>query len=223
MSDLHLLKLVALAPKSDEPFIPPLQQVVIFISNLGYICGLEPQLVPNEAFELSHCSSGDSEQSDGGIGIGGIDALGRYDSGKVVVILDFGRIAKLCATHGFHREDVVKVVLIHELAHFVTHLGTNSGACWEGFCDEESEKKEDAAQESTHLLLRVAGYGHLVQVFDALSQLCPSKYNTWRNTWDGQLKSKETLDSILRKFPASILDLRPKPTIREDSPEMVDY
>jgi hypothetical protein len=116
-----------------------------------------------------------------------------------------------------------KLFLMHELAHFVTHLGTNSGAYWKHFCDAKSEDKEKCAQEATHLLLRVAGYGHLVQIFDALSQLCPSKYKTWRNSWDGHLKSRETLDSILRKFPASILDLRPKPTIREDSSQMTDY
>jgi hypothetical protein len=128
----------------------------------------------------------------------------------------------LCATQGFNREDVGKIVLIHELAHFVTHLGTISGTYWDAFSKEESDKKEDVAQEATHLLLRIAGYGHLVQVFDALSQLCPAKYDTWRKTWAEQLKNKETLDSILRKFRMGLLKLR-EPTNRVSSIDMEEY
>jgi hypothetical protein len=221
MSDLHDLKLLASVPKSGEPFIPPLQQVVIFINNLGYICGLDPQWEPKEPFEISPCSSDNFEDSDGGIRIGGIDALGQYDSKKISVSLNFCRIARLCATQGFNREDVATIVLTHELAHFVTHIGTNSGAYWDCFCKAKSKEKEDFAQEATHLLLRVGGYGHLVQVFGALSQLCPPKYDIWRQTWKTQIKSKNSLETILTAFRDKIHGPRkvPEPSQLGDDPD----
>jgi hypothetical protein len=71
MSDLNLLKLVTLSSRADVPLIPPLQQVVIFINNLGYICELEPQWVPNEPFEISFCSSDNSETQMEALGLRG--------------------------------------------------------------------------------------------------------------------------------------------------------
>jgi hypothetical protein len=222
MSAPHPLKLVALAPKSDESLIPPQQQVVIFITNLGYICDLKPERLPTEHFEISLCSSDNVEDTDGEIGTEGIDALGQYDSQQIVVTLNFCRIARLCATQGFNREDVGKIVLMHELAHFVSIFGTNSGALWGSSDEEDSTEKEDVAQEATHLLLRIAGHGHLVQVFDALSQLCPAKYDNWRKTWAEQVKCKETIDSILKQFQARLLKLR-KSRNRRSSIDMEDY
>jgi hypothetical protein len=40
----------------------------------------------------------------------GIDALGQYDSGKIVLTLNFCQIASVCAMHGFNRQDVSKIV-----------------------------------------------------------------------------------------------------------------
>ena len=71
MSDPQPLKLVASVSEIDSPLITPLQQVVIFINNLGFICELEPQRLPKKAFELSPCSSPNLEESDGGIGVRG--------------------------------------------------------------------------------------------------------------------------------------------------------
>jgi hypothetical protein len=135
-----------------------------------------------------------------------------------MVTLNFCRIASLCATHGFNREDVDKIVLIHEFAHFVTLIVTNSDARWGASSEEKADKKEDVAQEATHLLLRVAGYGHLVHVFDSLSHLCPERYNTWRKTWADQLKNKETIDAILKHFRAKI-----RAPDRTNSIDLEDY
>jgi hypothetical protein len=206
------LNLVALVSKSDEPLIPPLEQVLIFTKMLGHICELEPQQLPKESFDPQPCPRTDPEDLDEGIESKGIDFLGRYEYGlkEVVVILHICRIVKFCARHRFDREDVIKIVLIHELAHFVTHLGESTcGKFWGGFCTAESETKEEFAQEATHLLLRVAGYGHLVHVFDAASHLCPQKYNTWRKKWEAQVKTEDTLDGISSDFRARILKLRP--------------
>jgi hypothetical protein len=224
MSDLKPLKLVALSSKADEPLIPPLQQVDIFINSLGYICELKPQRLPKESFDPRPCPSPDLEDIDEGIGTKGIDFLGRYQYGQdnITITLDICRIMRLCARHGFHPEDVVKIVLTHELAHFVTHLGlSNAGAFWEAFGkeDREKEKKEEEeeefAQEATHLLLRVAGYGHLVNVFDTVSHLCPPKYNIWRKAWKERPKKSNDFGVVLCAFRMRVLEKR-EPTNREE-------
>lgn len=176
MSDPLPLNLVALASKIDEPWVPPLEQAVIFTKILGCICALEPQQLAKKPFEHHPCPFPDPEDLDEGVASKGIDFLGLYEhgSGEITVTLFICRIMKFCARHGFHLDDVVKIVLIHELAHFVTHLGrSQSGAFWQNFCEATSEEKEEFAQEATHLLLKVAGYGHLVHVFDSLSTHCP--------------------------------------------------
>jgi hypothetical protein len=111
--------------KSDEPLIPPFQQVIIFVKMLGYICELEPQWLPKEAFEPHPCSSPDLEDLDEGVEAKGINFLGRYENGPktITAALNVCRIVRFCARHGFYQEDVIKIVLIHELAHFVTHMG----------------------------------------------------------------------------------------------------
>lgn len=226
MSDLHPLKLVALASESDEPLIPPLEQVVIFSRILGHICELQPERLPKEPFKTQPCPSPDLKDLDEGIASKGLDFLGRYEYGpsEIVVILFICRIKEFSAKHGFHPEDVTQIVLIHELAHFVTHLGTNSGLLWVDFCESTREEKEAFAQEATHLLLRVAGYGHLVHVFDSLSHLCPCKYNTWRQTWKQRQQSKNNdCEAVLGDFRQRILLKRPPAISRDDSIDTIDY
>jgi hypothetical protein len=224
MSNFPPLQLVALASKADESLVPPPEQVTIFTGMLGYICKLKPQSLPERPFKRLPCPSSVLGDLNEGLASKGIDFLGLYECGanEITVTLYICRILKFCAVFGFEREDAVKIVLIHELAHFVTHLGTASGAYWDAFSKEDSSKKEDVAQEATHLLLRVAGYGHLIQVFDALSQLCPSKYDSWRTTWQDQLKRGASLDSTLSEFRTRLQVLRPTPT-RGFSHGMEDY
>jgi hypothetical protein len=203
MSDLNPLKLVALSSKADESLIPPLQQVVIFTRMLAYICELELQHLPEKPFKRIPCAPSDREDLDEGVGSKGIDFLGLYESAEGRVTLNVCRIRKFSFRHALHLDDAVKIVLIHELAHYVTHLGTNSGAYWEDFWKADSREKEEFAQDATHLLLRVAGYGHLVNVFDSLSHLCPKEYNSWRQTWKQRRKSKHSdLSGVLvRRSP----------------------
>jgi hypothetical protein len=224
MNDLHALKLVALASKADEPLVPPLEQVVIFSSMLGYICELKLQHLPEEPFKRLPCPSPDQDL-DTGIEKNGIDFLGHYEHqlNDITVTLYVCRIMKFCARHGFQREDAIKIVLIHELAHFVTHVGmSNSGAYWEDFWKPDSGEKEELAQEATHLLLRVAGYVHLVNVFDSLSYLCPAEYNAWRGRWK-QEKNKNNFEEILKALKARILTLRPPSIEVEDQHEFSGY
>jgi hypothetical protein len=203
------LNLVALVTEMDKPLIPPLERVVIFTKILGHICDLEPQQLPENSFVPGPCPPSDLDL-DEGLADESIDFLGLYEPAKCLVTLQVCRIRNIAFRHGFHIEDVIKVVLIHELAHFVTHLGMSKCQLyWEGFCDAKSETLEDFAQEATHLVLRVAGYDHLVHVFDSLSHLCPPKYDIWRETWERQLKNKDKLDAVLNEFRGRILEQRP--------------
>jgi hypothetical protein len=209
MSDPLPLTLVAFTSKIDEPWVPPLQQVVIFTKILGYICDLEPQRLPKESFDPRPCPTPDSEDLDEGVKSKGIDFLGLYEPNKVTVTLNICRIVKLCARHGFQREDVIKIVLIHELAHFVTHLGTTEcKAHWEDFCKAESEA-EEFAQEATHLLLRAAGYGYLVHVFESLSPLCPPQYNKWQDKW------RETWKPLMNNLGEVLQDFQKRLPVRQ--------
>lgn len=184
MSDPRPLKLKALTWKSDMPWIPPLEQVIIFTKILGYICDREPQWLPKKTFSRRPCVPSEAEEVDEGILRDGIDFLGQYDPNETMVTLNMCRIRRYALKHGFHFEDVITIVLVHELAHFVTHLAESTcGAYWEEFGSAESETVEQFAQEATHLTLRAAGFGHLVHVFDSSSNHCPSKYHTWRKTW----------------------------------------
>jgi hypothetical protein len=228
MCDLRPFKLMALDADPNDPLIPPLEQVVIFCRILGHICKLEPERLPKEPFKAQPCPSPDLKDLDEGIASKGIDFLGRYkyESSEIVVILFIRRIKEFSAEHCFHPQDVTKIVLIHELAHFVTHLGTDSGRYWADFSERTStfEEKEAFAQEATHLLLRMAGYDHLVHVFDSLSHLCSQEYNDWRRTWKQPQKSKNNnFDGVLEDLREKIRDKRPQPINREDSGDMEDY
>jgi hypothetical protein len=210
MSDPESLKLVAFASKADEPLIPPLEQVVILSRMLGYICELKLQHLPEKPFKRLPCPSPDPDDLDEGVESQGFDFLGRYENGPNIIkaTLNICRIVRFCARHGLHREDVIKIVLIHELAHFVTHSGMDSGVYWEDFGKATPEQKEDFAQEATHLLLRVAGYNQLLLVFDNMSNHFDKKYGKWRETWKRQLKNNDNLDAVLRHFRATILKPR---------------
>jgi hypothetical protein len=215
MSDPLPLTLVAFTSKIDVPLVPPLEQVLIFITNLGYICALEPQRLPKEPFKRRPCQP-DSEDLDDGVKSKGIDFLGLYEPNKVTVTLNICRIVKFCARHGFQREDVIKIVLIHELAHFVTHLGkTECEVNWEDFSNPKSEA-EEFAQEATHLLLRAAGYGYLVHVFESLSPLCPPQYNKWQDKW------RETWKRLMNNLGEVLQDFQKRLPIKRQIPEVVN-
>jgi len=65
-------------------------------------------------------------ESDGGPGRGGFDALGKYSLGDstVTIYVDSCRKAESeYSDGGWKLENLIKVVLIHELAHLITHKG----------------------------------------------------------------------------------------------------
>jgi hypothetical protein len=213
------LRLIALATNLDRLWVPQLEQVLIIITGLSQICDLEkPENLPKKNFRIKPCPRSDIEDVDEGLSTKGIDFFGQYDPEEMVVTLQMCRMRRFATRHGFHLEDVLTIVVIHELAHFVTHLGkSDSSKCWVAFGKPEpAETVEDIAQQATNLYLRVASYGQLVQVFDSLSEYCPKKYKTWRDTWKKHFKNKDSsFETALRNFRQELCEARKKEAVPE--------
>jgi hypothetical protein len=212
------LRLMALATNLDRLWVPQLKQVLIIITGLSQICDLEkPENLPKKNFRIKPCPRSDIEDVDEGVLTNGIDFFGQYDPDKMEVTLQICRMRRFATRHGFHLEDVLTIVVIHELAHFVTHLGkSDSSKCWVEFGKSEPETVEDIAQQATNLYLRVASYGQLVQVFYSLSDYCPEKYNTWRDTWKEHFKNKDSsFETALRNFRQKLCEARKKESVVE--------
>jgi hypothetical protein len=208
----------------------------MLIKGLLHICNLgEPANLPRKGFTFRPCPRREAEDLDEDVLIKGIDVFGQYDPTESLITLCMCRMRRFATRHGFQFEDVVTIVLIHELAHFVTHRG-KSGDCesWAIFeandseTEEESKKViEDMAQQATHLYLRVARYGRLVQVFDSLSNDSPDRYKAWRHEWKNQTKpptSKNYLNKALEAFQGKLAEERKKrPPERADIHEITGY
>jgi hypothetical protein len=205
---MNTLRLIAYATVVDRFWIPQVDQVQIFLNGLLHICGLnEPDNSLDKKVTRRPCPTSDVEDMEEGILSEGIDFFGQYHPDKIKITLNMCRMRRFATRHGFHFEDVIKIVLIHELGHFVTHRGkaTETVACnvlepngiyrvatdrvWQQFGSGDASVIENHAQKASNLYLRIAGYGNLPQVFDALFSYCPKQYNSWRDTWREQSKN----------------------------------
>lgn len=218
------LRLIALATNLDRLWVPQLEQALIIITGLSHICDLEkPENLPQKNFRIKPCPRPDIED----LGEEGIDFFGRYDPEEREVTLKICRMRRFATRYGFHFEDVLTIVMIHELAHFVTHLGkADSSECWVEFGKSEPGTVEDIAQQATNLYLRVASYGQLVQVFDSLSNYCPKKYNTWQDKWKEHFKGRDgSFKTAIRDFRKELCEARKKEAVPEMAHmgEIYDY
>jgi hypothetical protein len=209
------LKLLALASSFDRDWVPPLERVSILIAGLSHVCGLEqPDNLPEKEFIIKPCPKRGIEEIDEGVAQHGIDFLGQYspaprekETEESTIKLCMCRMRRFATRHALHFEDVITITLIHELAHFVTHVGKSDfPECWLEFRKAgAAEDVESTAQQATHLYLRIAGYGYLVQVFDYVSHKCPKVYNDWREKWKNQTKLP---GSPARHFRAALEDFQ---------------
>lgn len=208
------LRLIAFATKFDLPWVPQLEQANILITGLSHICALEHPELPDHPFVIEPCRENDIEDVDEGVDREGIDFLGQYslnEKNETTVTLNMCRIRRFANRHGFQSEDVIKIVLLHELAHLVTHRGRSQcPKCWVAFDAAASEQKETMAQQATHLYLRVAGYGQLVHVFSEVSHRCPLKYNDWPGKWKQSTKglANQSFDRALQDFREELFAAR---------------
>lgn len=213
MSSSSPLRLKALATELDRPWTPQLEQVKMLIMGLSHICQLrKPQNLPDKPFVIEPCPESSIEDVDEGVKKDGIDFFGLYsiaEKAETTVTLFMCRIRQFAGRYGFHFQDVVTIVLIHELAHFVTHCGRSKDRdCWAEFFGEKSrtEDVEGKAQQATHLYLRTAKYGNLVQVFDRFSNHCPPDYRRWRCEWEKQIRIHASEPKDSRNYLQPVLE-----------------
>ena len=89
-----------------------------------------------------------------------LDVLGEYDSGSREVTLYTELIWKVARKRGIPYHVLYQLVLAHETAHAVTHLGKDAdGKIWKDFKDASKKKKEFFAQIYPHLLFQAAENG----------------------------------------------------------------
>ena len=83
-------------------------------------------------------------------------------------------------TPGTYSANLQVLILIHEMAHAVSHLGLNlDGQSWQGFRDAPRAWHETIAQYYTSWVLRQSGEDDLASLFTALVQKQPAEYRFW--------------------------------------------
>jgi hypothetical protein len=137
-------------------------------------------------------------EHDGNPGCGGIDLLGKYSlsDSTITIYVDSCRKAARKYYDGSSLEELIEVVLIHELAHLITHRGyglefTNekeSDHLWEytAQCATYSYLKKSYSNYSKEYLEILYGL-RVLEIFERLSSHQPFIYRTWEvyRTWEG--------------------------------------
>jgi len=111
-----------------------------------------------------------------------IDLLGCYrpHDNKVIV---YELLVHLCALKmGVDERILHRIVLLHEIAHAVTHRGREpDGSLWDLFIAAEAEKKEYFAQIYAYKQLEREGETTAITAMDALADQQPDIYQTYRS------------------------------------------
>jgi hypothetical protein len=145
----------------------------------------------------------DRERSDGGPGRAGFDVLGKYSlsDGMITIYVDSCRRAVSEYSEGnWKLENLVRVVLIHELAHLMTHHGFNLTG------NEANHVWEYTAQCATYAYLKTHGEPEDLKAFEQLSPHQPFIYRTWEGlkAVDGVHSENLIFDVVKRLFDALI-------------------
>lgn len=121
----------------------------------------------------------------------GVDALGLYiahASAKTgpfspYIVIDKIKCANTANGLAVNPADIEIIVRIHELSHYVSHLGKGilSGKIWNNFHNSDPAKKEKVAQGLTYLWILKFGSEGLLEAFQKLSDNCPDPYRQWQN------------------------------------------
>jgi hypothetical protein len=139
-------------------------------------------------------------QDDGCLGRGGFDALGTYQLRYSTVTIYVDSCRKAVKRYGVDYQALIQIVLIHELAHLMTHRGFLEH---EGASDQNWEKPPDnltmhhlweyTAQCATYAYLRKYSVKEALMAFATLSEQQPFEYKTWKG-----LEAVETVNSRLK-------------------------
>ena len=139
-------------------------------------------------FEGRRTVKDERTEYDGGPGRGGLDLLGKYTSSNsmVTIYVDSCRRVELEYCEGSWLKELIKVVLIHELAHLITHKGF----------DPQNLGDETDHVSGVHRSVCDVCYPieqndeKALEVFERLSPHQPFIYRTWEG-----LKAVESVHS----------------------------
>lgn len=119
----------------------------------------------------------------------GLDTLGEYDPGENNITLFDRAIAAFARKSGIDEGFVAEIVMVHEIAHSVTHRGRFNGNDWKSFTDKtkfwQKGGPEHYAQLATWIYLK-SDRPELVDSFKTMSEKCPEEYQTWKESVGGR-------------------------------------
>ena len=143
----------------------------------------------------------------------GTDTLGKYlyEHPNIIITLFDTSIYMYAAFSKLEAVQVANVVLIHEIAHSVTHLGLlgKRKIHWENFgqASQNKEEKERFAQLATWLYIDEISSTPLRRTFEKMSDDSPEEYKTWKKVVDGaRRKSKQVNKEYKSSLHETILD-----------------
>jgi hypothetical protein len=115
----------------------------------------------------------------------GTDTLGKYlyqSPNTIITLFDMSIYAYAACTR-LEATLAAKIVLIHEIAHSVTHLGCLDGKIWENFgktAGKPDSLEEHFAQVATWLYIDMINSKPLLRTFEQMLDNSPTKYKTWK-------------------------------------------
>lgn len=124
------------------------------------------------------------------------DILGEYYPDKQHVII-YDAMCTLCAREiEVPEEDLVKVVMLHEAAHAVTHLGNDPNGLmkWNNFGYIPSDDLEMFAQAYAYHSLMQERNREALSVFETLAKHQTARYNLWRKYTDPSSINRLNMD-----------------------------
>jgi hypothetical protein len=127
-------------------------------------------------------------------GIGGLDLLGTYHRSDSLVTIYIDSCFKAARRYSVLLDDLVDVVLVHELAHLVTHRGF-------GVDDLSSRFMEHTAQCATYAYLKPSS-GEALKAFELLSPHQPFIYRTWEG-----LKELPKTEMVIMSRPDEVQEV----------------
>jgi hypothetical protein len=187
-----------------EPRIPDYITVLSTISELEFVCGLalsnifEPDsalksrasgmhYAPSEGFKLNTVPEEklNSDAVDEGLRESGPDWLGLYSHSSdspTGLELHLSRCYSAARVLGVTPQKLLDVVLTHEVAHFVSHMGLGGygRTRWEKFSTASRANKEHVAQVVSWGAFTIFGRSDLTAVMRKLATRQSSIYNSWQ-------------------------------------------
>lgn len=119
------------------------------------------------------------------------DVLGEYYSAKRKIVIYDRLISAAAIALEIDADLLTDVVLAHEIAHAVTHLGKDAhDGVWKHFATALTEDKELFAQIYPYLLFRETSQVEPAAVMDRLTDYQPPHYRAWKDL------TEESVDEI---------------------------